>query len=175
MKHMPTNRPLPKSTSPYEYLPVKYPPLSPEDLDAFLGGKYVSNLATVSKDGSPHVKPVWFKWEKGRIWVMTWLKCKTVTNIQRNNRVAISIDPSVVPVNSFPSAGCLIHGEATLVPEIKNKIEPDSWHFRIFAKYLGEENCYKPPTSIHLANPDMAICVKPTKILSWDFTKIPTE
>ncbi len=166
---------LPKSTSPYDYLPVKYPPLSPEALDNFLQGKYVCNVATVSKDGTPHVKPTWFTWQDGRIWIMTWLKCKTVYNIQHSNKVAVSIDPSEVPVKAFPSAGCLIHGEATLVPEIKDKIVPESWHFRIFAKYLGEENCYKPPTSIHLSNPDMAISIRPTKILSWDFTKATSE
>lgn len=105
--------------------------------------------------------------------MITWLECKTVSNIQHNNKVAVSVDSSRAPVTSFPDMGCLIHGEAELVPEIKNKVDSRSWHFKIFAKYLGEENCYKPPQSIHLANPNMAIGVKPTKILSWDYTTAP--
>jgi general stress protein 26 len=163
------------STSPYDYLPVKYPPLTPQGLDAFLKERLVAQLATVSKDGSPHVKPVWFRWDGEKVWMITWLKCKTVYNIQHHSRVAVSIDSSRAPVTSFPDMGCLIHGEAELVPEVKNKVDPKSWHFKIFAKYLGEENCYRPPQSIHLANPNMAIGVKPTKILSWDYTKAPKE
>ncbi len=166
---------LPSSTSPYDHLPVKYPPLSPDALDKFLQGQWVAQLATVSKDGSPHVKPVWFEWDGEKLWVITWLKCKTVSNITSNNRVAVSIDPSRVPVNTFPEMGCLIQGEAELLPEMKNRIEPASWHFKIFAKYLGEANCYNPPQSLHLANPNMAIGVRPTKILSWDYTKPPEE
>ena len=154
---------------------MKYPPLTPEALDSLLQGQWVAQLATASKEGIPHVKPVWFTWDGEAVWIITWLKCKTVSNIQQNNNVAISIDSSKVPVTDFPSMGCLIHGEAELVPEMKNIIEPNSWHFKIFAKYLGEENCYKPPSSLHLANPNMAIGVRPTKILSWDYRKAPEE
>jgi general stress protein 26 len=160
---------LPVSSSPYDHLPVKYPPLSPKDLDGFLRGRYIAQVATASTDGTPHVKPVWFTCEGGKVWVITWLKCKTVNNIQQNPRVAVSIDPSQVPVEKFPDMGCLIHGEAELVPEMKTKIDPASWHFKIFAKYVGEENCYKPPMSHHLSNPNMAIGISPTKILSWDY------
>lgn len=166
---------LPTSTSPYDHLPVKYPPLAPQDLDEFLRERLVAQLATVSKDGSPHVKPIWFKWDGEKVWMITWLKCKTVYNIQNHRRVAVSIDSSRAPVDTFPDMGCLIHGDAELVPEIKNKIDPKSWHFKVFAKYLGEDNCYKPPQSNHLANPNMAIGVKPTRILSWDYTKAPRE
>ena len=169
------NASLPTSTSPYDHLPVKYPPLAPEKLDRFLKERWVAQLGTVSKDSLPHVKPVWFIWEGGKVWIITWLRCKTVYNLQNNKNVAISIDSSQVPVSSFPEMGCLILGEGELLPEIKTKIEPQSWHFKIFAKYLGEEDCYKPPQSLHLSNPNMAIGVAPTKILSWDYTHPPDE
>ncbi len=145
---------LPTSTSPYDYLPVKYPPLAPQDLDTFLKERFVAQLATVSKDGSPHVKPIWFNWDGEKVWMITWLECKTVSNIQHNNRVAVSVDSSRAPVTSFPDMGCLIHGEAELVPEIKNKVDPRSWHF---INQKGPQGDILKSVEVYLKNQKMKI------------------
>ena len=39
------------------------PPLSPEKRDAFLAGKWNAILATIKKDGSPQLTPVWYRWD----------------------------------------------------------------------------------------------------------------
>ena len=79
------------------------------------------------------------------------------------------IDVGGEPVTEFSYVGCLTNGVARLVPE-RDKIDPDTWHFKIFAKYFGEKACYEPLISRHLSSPDMAICVTPEKVLSWDLT-----
>jgi len=55
--------------------------LRPEALEKFLDGKWLARLATVTKDGRHHVKPVLYMRTGKELWVMTWLGCKTVNSI----------------------------------------------------------------------------------------------
>src|SRR5262249_48330581 len=47
------------------------PPLSPEQRDAFLAGRRNAVLATIKKDGSPQLTPVWYRWDGEQFWVST--------------------------------------------------------------------------------------------------------
>jgi general stress protein 26 len=164
---------MPESKAAYDNLPVRYPGLTSEDLEIFLKGKWIAYLATVDKNGTPHVKPIWYIWENNQISMITWLKCKSTSNLENNKKVAITIQQGGEPVTGFPTMGCLIHGTAELIPEIKNEIKEDSWHFKIFSRYLGKEACYQSPLKEHLSESCLAMCVKPNKIISWDYTKPP--
>jgi general stress protein 26 len=161
--------------SAYETLPLKYPPLSDEDLEKFLDGKWIAYLATTGKDGAPHVKPIWYAWDGEAMWMATWLDCKTTRNIEHESRVAVTLQEGGEPVVGFPDQGLILFGEAELIPEIKTENDPNTWHFKVFARYLGEEACMVPPLSEHLGNPAMSIKIVPNRIVSWDYRKGPIE
>lgn len=44
-------------------------------------------LATADKQGVPHVKPIWFVVDAGKIWFETDLATKAFRNIKENNRI----------------------------------------------------------------------------------------
>jgi nitroimidazol reductase NimA-like FMN-containing flavoprotein (pyridoxamine 5'-phosphate oxidase superfamily) len=37
--------------------------MTPEEIDEFLSGRWIARLATLGKDGYPHVAPFWYYWD----------------------------------------------------------------------------------------------------------------
>ena len=43
--------------------------MSPEEIDEFLSGRWVARLATIGRDGYPHVFPFWYYWDGESIYL----------------------------------------------------------------------------------------------------------
>ena len=56
----------------------------------------VAHLATVNRDGSPHVTCAWTGWEDERIVIGTLFDQRKLKNMRREPRVSISYETSVV-------------------------------------------------------------------------------
>jgi PPOX class probable F420-dependent enzyme len=63
----------------------------PESIE-FLQGPWLMRLATISSDGFPHVTPVWYVYEDGRIFTSTEKDRVKFRNIARDNKIGASID-----------------------------------------------------------------------------------
>ena len=81
-------------------------------------GTFTGKLATVKKDGSPHVVPIWFVVENGKgrgkagnIILTTGDASVKANNIQHDGRISICIDDQKPPF-SFVT----IHGVAKIIP-----------------------------------------------------------
>src|SRR4051794_8000711 len=83
------------------------------ELEDFLGQTFPTPLgvvATLRRDGSPHVLPVWFRWGGGVVTIGTPHERLWVRNLVRDPRVAFSVQPS-----EAPSPAVMIRGRATAV------------------------------------------------------------
>jgi len=58
----------------------------------FLKKNEVCRLATVGKDGQPHVVPVCYIFHRGAIYIATDYGTKKYENVKRNPRVALVVD-----------------------------------------------------------------------------------
>src|SRR5688572_3781508 len=74
-----------------------------------LGGSIPARLAYVGLDGDPRVVPVGFHWDGSRLVVGTVPTSAKVPALQRNPRVAVTID-----TEGFPPKVLLIRGAASL-------------------------------------------------------------
>jgi PPOX class probable F420-dependent enzyme len=117
--------------------------MSKEEIARFvMQGTFTGKLATVRKDGSSHVVPIWFvldnensirKGSIGNIIFTTDSTSVKANNIRRNNRVSICIDDQTRPfsfVTIFGSAKIHIH---------KHK-EVLKWATKIAERYMGKKN-----------------------------------
>ncbi|MDA4124912.1 MAG: PPOX class F420-dependent oxidoreductase [Thaumarchaeota archaeon] len=59
---------------------------------AFLEGLHFGKLATVMKDGSPHVTPIWYMYEGNKLIVNTTTDRVKYWNIRRDDRVCLLVD-----------------------------------------------------------------------------------
>ena len=63
-------------------------PLNKSEIGKLLE-KEIVYLATSSLSGNPHVKPIWFVFNKGKIWFETHLPTKAFRNIKENNKIML--------------------------------------------------------------------------------------
>ena len=73
--------------------------MSPTEVREFMGtGSRTGKLATVRKDGSPHVVPIWFDFDRnGDAIFVTQADSLKARNIRRDPRVSIAVDIQEMP------------------------------------------------------------------------------
>ena len=142
--------------------------MSRKEIEKFLmHDTFTAKLATVKKDGSPHVVLVWFVLDgrknqrrKGMddIIFAIYKNSLEALNIQRDNRVSICVDDQT-PQFSFVT----IHGTAKIVRQKYNELL--KWNTRIAGRYMGKRNAkaYGKRNSTEGA---VLVRVKPIKIIA---------
>jgi PPOX class probable F420-dependent enzyme len=86
--------------------------MSTAELEAFLAQTFPTPLgviATLRRDGSPHVVPVWFRWDAGAVTIWTTETRVWVRNLLRDRRVAFSVQTFDEP---YPAV--MMRGAATV-------------------------------------------------------------
>ena len=80
--------------------------------DKFLRDQKIMRLGTVSKDGVPHVVPVWYSYDGKKFQIGTNTRTAKIRNIRSNKRVAYCIDEGVRAPEIKACAG---HGTAEII------------------------------------------------------------
>ena len=129
-------------------------------------GTFTGKLATVKKDGSPHVVPIWFVVENGKgsgkagnVILTTGDTSVKANNIQHDGRVSICIDDQKPPF-SFVT----IHGTAKIYPRSKQK-EVLEWATKIAERYVGKKNA-KTYVEVNSGEGAVLVRIKPTKVIA---------
>ncbi len=97
-------------------------------------GTRTAMLATVRKDGRPHVAPIWFVLDGGDIVFNTGRDTVKGHAIRRDGRVALSVDDPTPPYAFVSIEGSVTYQDCADIPE-----EGLKWGTRIAARYVGEE------------------------------------
>src|ERR1700680_2833296 len=63
-----------------------------EELAAFLSQPHKAALATIDKDGFPHVVAMGYRYKDGAIFMISYGKAQKVVNIRRNPKVAVMVE-----------------------------------------------------------------------------------
>ena len=108
----------------------------PDKAKQIIDGLNFAHIATVMKDGSPQVSPVWIFRDGEDILISTGVDRLKTRNIQRDPRVAISIAPQDRP---FPPL--LIRGR--VVEIVRGEAAADG--FVEVSKKYGNANPQRPP------------------------------
>jgi len=85
--------------------------MSAVEMEAFLAQTFPTPLgviATLRHDGSPHIVPVWFRWDTGAVTIWTTETRTWVRNLLRDQRVAFSVQTFEEP---YPAV--MMRGRAT--------------------------------------------------------------
>jgi len=77
--------------------------------ERFLKDNEVGRLATISKDGLPHVVPVCYIYRSGGLWIATDYETGKYRNLLSNNKVALVVD-----VGYDSNRGILLQGRAKI-------------------------------------------------------------
>jgi PPOX class probable F420-dependent enzyme len=91
-------------------------------------------LATVRADGRPHLVPIWFVWQEGKVWIATGEGSQKHTNIRREPHVCLALEDGANPL--------VIEGLAAdqTDPATRDRLAPAfvekyAWDFRVDDEY----------------------------------------
>ena len=135
--------------------------MTEDEVRAFMGtGSKTGKLATVRKDGSPHVMPVWFTFDpaNGDLVFMTWHTSLKARNMQRDPRVSISVDDE-----AFPVAWARLDGSASLGEE--NLVH---WATETSRRYVGDHRAAEYGARNGVEG-ERVVRITPTRLVGqWD-------
>ena len=136
-------------------------PLSPDELEEFLAGPRIVHFATVSDDGAPRVRPLWYAYADGAFYFTTRLEARwTGADVVAGSRVAISI-----ATEERPYRAVVARGKAEVVEE-----DRATWLERIAVRYGEEEG--RAWVKRALEEPDRVVLrMVPDMLVSWDYSK----
>ncbi|MDA4127736.1 MAG: PPOX class F420-dependent oxidoreductase [Thaumarchaeota archaeon] len=122
--------------------------------EAFLKGTYFGKIATIRKDGSPHVTPIWYMLDEGKLIVNTTTDRVKYWNIKRDPRVSFLVD------DGYPYI--MIQGKARIATERDALKDIESLAIR----YTGEEKGKKVARDRYWKQPRVSIEIVPEQVLA---------
>ncbi len=120
-------------------------------------GTHTGKLATVRKDGRPHIAPIWFDLDGDELVFTTWHESVKAKNMAHDPRVSLCVDEE-----SPPYAFVVVEGTVSMTDEPS---ELAYWARRIAARYMGEEQAeaYGKRNSVV---GELLVRLRPTKLIA---------
>lgn len=147
--------------------------MTPDEVGRFLAASKVLHVATVGKDGWPHLAPMWFVMDGDRVVFRSFTKSQKIVNLRRDPKLTVLVETG----DEYSQLqGVMIKGTARLVTDHGYVL---SIYGGLAAKYPMINN-----TPIELdadslesafgrfATKNTAVVVEPDKIVTWDHTKL---
>lgn len=140
--------------------------MNEEEVAGFIEAGKSLQLATINKDGSPHLVTMWYGIMDGRIAIETFEKSQKAVNLRRDARVACLLE-SGTEYNELK--GVQINGTVRLVTEPGEILEVMKAVLR--RNHEMDEEMLETAAA-HGAKKRIGAIIEPTKVVSWDHTKL---
>jgi PPOX class probable F420-dependent enzyme len=133
-------------------------PMMPEEIDRFLAEPRMAHLATVDPDGRPRVRPVWYLWRDGVLWITTRRRVRhTGRDLEANPRVAASIASEERPYRAV-----VVHGRPEVLPKDRELLAA-------VATRYGEEQGLAFVEEAMAQDDRVLLKLVPEELISWDY------
>ncbi len=141
--------------------------MTDQEMWDFLESRKSIQIATINKDGSPHLTTLWFAIVDGRIVLETFTKSQKVVNLKRDPRIAVLLEAG----EAYDQLrGVSINATAELVSDVDRVHQLHMAVLRRNTPDIPEDVLEKAVAS--MAPKKTAILIKPEKVMSWDHTKL---
>jgi len=143
------------------------------EITAFLDETAILEVATVGRDGWPHLAPMWFVMEDDKIVFRSFTRSQKIVNLQRDPRLTVLAEAG----DAYEELrGVMIKAEARLVEDPAYVL---SIYGRLAAKYamVGPEPVELSDDELEeafgrFASKNTVVVVEPVKTATWDHRKI---
>lgn len=126
----------------------------------FLDSQKILRLATVDRNGIPHIVPVWYLYKNGRFYVGTNTVTKKARNVSKNPKVSFCVDSGI----HSPIFGIMGIGTAKI---IRDEHQVSTLAKRILLRYF--KSLRNTSAQDLLSQTDCIIEIVPKKITVWEF------
>ena len=147
--------------------------MTAEEITAFLDETSILQVATIGKDGAPHLAPMWFVMDGDAIVFRSFTRSQKMVNLQRDPRLTVLAEDG----DAYAELrGVMIKGTARLVDDPGYVL---ALYGRLAAKYtlIGDGPAELSDEELEAAfgraaSKNTAVIVEPTTIASWDHRKL---
>lgn len=149
--------------------------MTDEELLAFLSdGAKTLQVASNDRDGYPHIVPMWFVVEDGKVVFRSFSKSQKIVNLRRDPRVSVLAEAGMAYEEL---RGALIKGEAKLVEDADYCLDLYVGLANRYSFFPGVEPGATPEDQVReyfasYAPKQTAVIVEPVEVVSWDYRKL---
>ena len=136
------------------------------ELRDFIESQKTVQVATINKDGTPHLVPLWFAVVDGDIVLETFTKSQKVVNLERDPRMTVLLEAGEVYEEL---RGATIYAEAELVQDVDRVHD---LHMAVLTRNTDIPVETLDKVSRGMAPKKTAIVVKVKRCFSWDHRKL---
>ena len=129
--------------------------------DEFLKSQKVLRLATIGKNKTPHITPVWYRYVGKKFYIGTNSKTQKAKNVKKNNKVSFCVDIGINAPNIF---GVMGQGKADLILD-KSKVKTIGK--KILLQYF--KTLENKSAKELLEDTDCIIEITPEKFSIWNY------
>lgn len=137
------------------------PPMTADEVGAFLATAPIARLASYNADGTIHLAPAWFLYDEGHVLIGTQrISCKA-RNVAAEPQVTVLVDDPEPPFK-----GVIIYGAAQVDQE-----DAAAKRAPIFAKYMPRERAEELAHGLAEQFDPVIIRVRSERMISYDYAK----
>lgn len=142
--------------------------MTPDEIDSYLQGRHVLNIATIGPSGHPHLVAMWYAMIDGKPSFWTFGKAQKVMNIRRDPRISALVETGE-EYNEL--RGVEMVGTARLVEDIEGIVRIGA---TVAQKYNGDVAVSEPGLEFirGQAQKRIGVVIDVEKFVSWDHTKL---
>ncbi len=147
--------------------------MTPEELRSFLEEGRTLLVASLHRDGRPHLVPMWYVMEDGKVVYRSFTRSQKIVNLRRDPRLSVLVERG----ESYAELqGVMIEGRARLIDDPAYVL---ALYGKMAAKYamVGPEPRVLSPEELEsafgrYAPKNTAVVVEPVRVTTWDHTKL---
>jgi len=147
--------------------------MSPGEVQAFLEAGRTLLVASLQRDGRPHLVPMWYVVEDGKVIFRSFNRSQKIRNLQRDPRLSVLVETGEAYAEL---RGVMIEGLARLIDDPAYVL---ALYGKLAARYAlaGPEPRALSPEELEAAFgshalKNTAVVVEPRRVTSWDHTKL---
>ena len=149
--------------------------MTEEELLTFLSeGQKTLQVASNDRDGYPHLIPMWFLVEEGKVVFRSFTKSQKIVNLSRDPRVSVLAEEGTAYEEL---RGAMIKGQAKLVEDTEYCLDLYVGLANRYSFFPGVEPGATPEAEVReyfasFAAKQTAVIVDPVEVVSWDYRKL---
>jgi PPOX class probable F420-dependent enzyme len=137
------------------------------EIDEFLRGRHTMNVATINKDGTPHLVAMWYGFfDDGALGYWTYGKSQKIVNLQRDPRTTCLVETGA---EYAELKGVEIVGRGTVVTDRDEVMQIGK---SVFERYTGPWSDAAAPAVEQMGAKRFAVRLEVEKMVSWDHGKL---
>ena len=140
--------------------------MTDEEVAAFLAERRKVHVATLGRDGSPHLVPMYFLVVEGAVTFWTYTASQKIANLRRDPRITVMAEDGEA---YFDLRGVQVVGRAHLTSD---PALVAAFGERLYERYFGRLDEDGRAHVARSASRRTRVSVEPVRVVSWDHRKL---